>query len=188
MKKLIAMFAFIPMLAQAGVYLEPYLGYGFGDGDYGSYSVDKENGPAYGMRFGGSLLGLMAGYEYSIFKGDLDLKAGNTTISYESDVSMHGLFAGYQFPSVIPLLGKVWGTYYFAGETEITATGQDTTKADIDSGYALGLGLAPIPIPLPFLSLHFNLEYRHLDYKKDSDGDVLKTDAYIFSVSVPINI
>lgn len=188
MKKLLAIAAFIPMIAQAGVYLEPYLGYGLGSGDYGTYTVDQENGPAYGMRFGGSLMGLLAGYEYSTFQGELEMEAAGVTLKRDTDVSLHGLFAGYQFPSVVPLLGKVWGTYYFAGESEITATGQDTEKPKIDSGYSLGIGLAPIPIPLPFLSLHFNVEYRHLDYKKDSDGDVLKTDAYILSVSVPINI
>lgn len=185
MKKLLALMAFLPMIAQAGVYLEPYVGYGIGSGESTGYGVPYKfdsTGTGYGMRAGGSLLGLIGGYEYSAMSLDVDFKDSSVD-DVTVDMTLHGLFAGYQFPSVIPVLGKVWGTYYFAGEDK-----NDGTKTKLDNGYALGLGLAPIPVPLPFLSLHFNIEYRHYENKKDSDGDNSKFDTYLLSVSLPINI
>lgn len=183
MKKLILLVLVIPMIANAGLYVEPYLGYEVGEGEKINTATPSANkyditgGSTTGIRAGYTFLGVMAGYEYSTGSNKLDVTGGKEDV----DTTLHGLYAGYYFPSVIPFLGKVWATYNFGGDMEL-----DNIDYDLDSGYAVGVSLAPIPIPLPFVSLHLNFEMRNNTYETGTREVEAKT--YLVSVGVPINI
>lgn len=181
-KLLITLMAIVPFIANAGFYAEPYLGYGMGDYENKAGSNADEIGSVVGARLGGSFLGIIGGLEYSKETMALDYKTSSVT-DKDADITDMGVFVGYQFPSVIPLLGKVWGSYFFNSDIDV-----DGTKAD-GTGLALGLGLAPIPVPLPFLSIHFNLEYRTHEWERDDTAKTKWNDSqYLFSISIPINI
>ncbi len=173
-KLLITLVALVPFVANAGFYAEPYVGYGIGDYEATALNIKgtaDTSGSLYGARLGGSFLGLMGGFEYSV-----ESFSSNKSGTSDNDITDMGVFVGYQFPSLVPVLGKVWGSYFFNSEID-----------DLEgTGMALGVGFAPIPIPLPFLSLHFNLEYRTHEW--DKTGVDAEDTQYIFSVSVPINI
>lgn len=171
--------------AQAGILVEPYVGYSIGlSKDYGNTTYDYKT-PQFGARLGYQFLGLMAGIDYSL-SSSFDLSQKNKTTGATSKVSSDknqlGLFVGYEFP----ILLRAWGTYFLDSNLNKSST---PGKAYSGNGYALGAGFTG----LPFVSL--NLEYRSFSY--DSSKISGSTTALnpkwtmneiLLSVSLPINI
>ncbi len=182
--------------ARAGLLIEPYLGFslaGSGDSTFGTTTYDHSySSPTVGGRLGYGMLGFMAGIDYSMQSFDLKSEVGSTT--YEDGVSKNqlGLFVGYE----LPILLRVWGTYFLSGKID----GDDAQAAGtlFDSryefsdggGYALGAGFTG----LPFVSI--NLEYRTLEYDKGelsganitNYNEKLNLSEVMLSVSLPLDL
>lgn len=184
---------------RAGVLIEPYLGYSLnGDGDMnitGNSFESSYSSPTIGGRLGYSILGLMFGLDYSTQSFDLENKLASINTTFEDSVkkSQLGVFVGYD----LPVLLRVWGTYFISGDL----SGQDPNSSSnfIDnryeftdgSGYALGAGFTG----LPFVSV--NLEYRTMEYDTfEFDGidvtsssmrEKLNLSEILLSVSLPLD-
>ncbi len=179
---LISLFIF-SNTAQAGVLVEPYLGFGIGSGDRGNIDYDYTT-PQFGARLGYSFLGLMGGIDYSLATS-FDIDAENTTTGVNSSTSykknQFGIFVGYE----LPILLRAWGTYY------VNASLEDDIAPISDysgSGYALGVGFTG----LPFVSL--NLEYRSFSYDEVETSGSTSTlspsfdlNEILLSVSLPLD-
>lgn len=182
--------------SQAGIHIEPYIGYslaGSGDSTYGTTKYDHSySSPTIGGRLGYGMLGFMAGLDYSMQSFDLKSEVGSTEYKDGVSKSQLGIFVGYN----LPLLIRVWGTYFLSSKLE----GDDAVKANqlIDNrdeysdggGYALGVGFTG----LPFVSI--NLEYRTLEYDKyelsgasvANYNEKLDLSEILLSVSLPLDI
>lgn len=179
MKKIILTFiAIISFSANAGVMIEPYLGYGmFGSGDTTRNSTNYSHSPG-GLTFGGRLgyqfLGFMAGVDYSLSSTTLTTTATGVS-DMEDDISRSNLalFVGYN----LPIMLRVWGSYFLDASVEGTTTNSsgsaflrasdsnDLTKATGGTGIALGVGLTSLPL------VSLNAEFRSItfaDYENKS--------------------
>lgn len=172
--------------ANAGVLLEPYLGYKIASGDRAITTATEYsfNTPTIGGRVGYQFLGFMAGLDYSMSTGSfgLETKTLTTTTEVNNDQDQFGLFVGYN----LPILFRVWGTYFLSSNLE-QADG-DENKG---SGFALGAGFTG----LPFVSL--NLEIRSISYDEFYDKSAGTTTTLnptsdytevLLSVSMPIDL
>lgn len=192
---ILSLFAF-SNTSNAGIHVEPYLGYslaGSGDSTFGTTKYDHSYAtPTIGGRLGYNMLGLMAGVDYSMQTFGLESEVGSTTFDDDVSKSQLGIFVGYE----LPILLRVWGTYFLSSKIE----GDDSQTAGtlIDSryefsdggGYALGAGFTG----LPFVSI--NLEYRTLEYDKGeisgatitNYNEKLDLSEILLSVSLPLDL
>lgn len=187
MKKLalLSVFAFFASTsAYAGVYIEPYVGYGMGSskGDFnivgvGTATVDQTNkGLVFGGKLGMSSLGLAGGLDYSQFKSKDHDKTGSNPDS-DSTVTNIGVFVQYKFP----ILFKVSASYLFSAESKT----DDTTSTG--SGFKIGAGYTG----LPFVAI--NVDYistKSTKIKSDLytiDNVDVKSDLTMLSVSLPFD-
>lgn len=208
MKKLCLVLLFLMALptVQAGVHLEPYLGYTFGSDESTESGTVVENSyktPLAGARLGYGMLGFSFGVDYSMSLGAFDLEQDKpaTSAAPDSYTSTNlGIYAGYTFP----IMFKVWGTYFLKNKLELDALGGGATPSSGDNteitgnGFALGVGWTG----LPFLAL--NLEYRSITFDEitersgtvsklplSSGGVVTESEVdakeIILSVSVPLD-
>lgn len=182
--------------AKAGILIEPYLGFslaGSGDTTFGTSKYDHSySTPTIGGRLGYSMLGFMGGIDYSMQSFDLESEVGSTTFKDGVSKNQLGIFVGYN----LPILLRVWGTYYLSSKVE----GDDANTASnfIDSryefsdggGYALGAGFTG----LPFVSV--NLEYRTIEYDKaelsganiTNYNEKMDLSEILLSVSLPLDL
>jgi len=170
---------------QAGILVEPYLGYSIGlSKDYNNKTNDYKT-PQFGARLGYQFLGLMAGVDYSL-SSSFDLNQKNKSNGASSKISSEknqlGLFVGYDFP----ILLRAWGTYYLDANFKNTPAPATTYNGN---GYALGVGFTG----LPFVSL--NLEYRSFSYDSSKTSGTKTAlspkwtmNEILLSVSLPIDI
>jgi hypothetical protein len=177
--------------ANAGILLEPYLGYVVsGKVESGNENNRSYTVPTLGARVGYQMLGFMAGFEYNMLSpsweddqppltaADLDMKHTNM-----------GLFVGFNFPVML----RVWGTMFFKSEAEIDSLAGSIGDTYSGSGKGLGVGFTG----LPFLSI--NLEYKMFTYdehedvstgvvtKYTSNGE-LEVKEIVLSVSLPFEL
>ncbi len=159
--------------ANAGVMIEPYLGYYLGK-EKGLATSDF-NGVGYGARLGyASMIGLNLGVEYmsGMLKEKSDPKSDLTPGSL-------GVFVGFDFP----ILLRVYATYFVMDKLTAKADGE-SSKLEGSKGVKLGVGFTPLPL------FSVNLEYGASEFDK-VDGDSissnpLKTSYYGLSVSLPL--
>jgi len=170
---------------QAGVLVEPYVGYSLGlSKDYDNKTNDYKT-PQFGARLGYQFLGLMAGVDYSLSSSfDLNQKKITTgaTSKTPSEKNQLGLFVGYEFP----ILLRAWGTYFLDSNFKKTPA---PSKNYSGNGYALGVGFTG----LPFVSL--NLEYRSFSYDSSKRSGTTTSlnpkwtmNEILLSVSLPFDI
>lgn len=184
MKKIIVAMMLM-FTTNAGLLVEPYLGY-----DIGKFSTEisgtefewTTNGPVVGGRLGYTFLTFMAGVDYSITTLDAEIDtAGYTSTLSDFDGNHLGIFAGVE----LPVLLRAWATYFLSSKL----TDNDDDEYD-GSGFGLGVGFTG----LPFVSL--NLEYRSMTYDEftdvsagttstDRDYDVSEI---LFTVSLPLDL
>jgi hypothetical protein len=179
----------------AGVLIEPYLGYRTGSTeqtiDGTKYEKDL-SGHVIGARLGYGFMGLSFGLQYEIGAVEYEQTKPTSAPGTDYDTTALGAFIGFGVP-----LFRVWGTYFFSADSEVSKNNpaEEDVKGDEANGkgFALGAGFTG----LPFLAL--NLEYRMitidevsssgttyaLPIQGNSEVDVKEI---IFSVSVPLDL
>ena len=184
--------------AQAGLLIEPYLGYHIGalarDPIGGTpESTDTMTGTALGLRLGYKFVGPWVALDAT--QGSGKWKDGTPGSSLETDYTTNqlGLVAGVD----IPFLFRVWGGYGLQNNTKLKAiTSQSGATDTMYYGSYLkgGIGLSMIP----FISL--NVEYIMNSYQKldnstgngkvdvDSVYSNFKDNVILVGISVPFNL
>lgn len=157
--------------AEAGILVEPYLGYqmmvtdlklGAGAGSLDGQSVKLDaSGIGYGLRAGITLPMIFAAVDYSMASLSSSLKeapAGITITSGTTARTSLGLTAGLSLPMVRPYVGYIF---------------DDQSKDDTDtlsgSGFKLGVGLTVFPM------VKLNAEYQMVTYTKSKDSSGTET-------------
>lgn len=169
--------AFCASNAQAGIYLEPYLGYSSTDYESSSSTNNNASGMGYGMKAGYSMLGLGFGLDYSA--GTMKTDGTPKTEIKSTDI---GVFVGY----TLPILLKAQASYFFSTKAELDSDPKFTLTG---SGMKIGAGYTG----LPFVALNF--DYFTNSYNKFKFGGTSGTlspkaeiKGFIISVSLPFNL
>lgn len=161
--------------ANAGILVEPYIGYYLGTYKAGS-SKENFSGPDFGARVGyKNILGLMFGVDY--LTGKMEDKASPSNDLTPSQI---GAFIGFEFP----ILLRVYGVYSLSDKLERKSDTQ-TLKLEGNSGIKLGVGYTGLPL------ISINLEYSVSKYDKSNDSSLsgsLKQNSYGLSVSLPFDL
>lgn len=170
--------------ADAGVLLEPVLGYSFGkaETDLPGSNEDKFKGSSYGARVGYQNLGFQLGIDYLKSSVELDDNDFKENLS----INEFAGFVGFEFP----ILLRVYAGYIFSanGDTEANfggGNGVEKVKFTDGTGMKAGIGFTG----LPFVDINF--EYRKGtfgEYKSVTSGKQdVDTDyqAFMIGVSLP---
>lgn len=147
--------------SNAGILIEPYIGYSINSGENGqSPKMEYEmNAPFIGGRLGYQSMGFMFGVDFNKgLESSLTLKVNGTEGDTDAEQQTIGAFVGYNLPALL----RIWGGYYFSSKLEFTESNSEYKG----SGFGVGVGYTG----LPFVSL--NLEYRThtFDEAEFSDG------------------
>ena len=188
--------------AQAGIHLEPYLGYEISSTF--TYKADstleyESNSIELGGRVGYELLGLSFGLDYNFTPTSFDIdrtKPSKASGNVDYKKNNLGAFLGFELPMV-----RIWGSYYFSSNINYdkdrdTVSGGDVTGDELSgSGYGIGAGFTG----LPFISI--NLEYRNSTYNeyfdksansttktKDTTSGEPKVSSILLSISAPFHL
>ncbi len=154
--------------ANAGVMLEPFVGYGMGSSKAGSAKY-KDSGTVYGARVAYYMAGFFAGGEYQGSSFTFKPTTGSDVTGKGTDI---GATVGFEFP----ILLRVYGTYFVSSQMK---TEGSTLKG---SGMKVGVGYTAFPL------VAFNLEYYSPTYTKsgsDTLTDKLVASEIMLTVSVP---
>ena len=178
--------------SNAGVLIEPFLGYGLGSGEVSqtSPSIDtKSDGMQFGARLGYQYLGLMGGLEYRKTSGSYKYD-GPATNQVDADVSGTeiGAFIGYN----LPILMRAYVGYSFSSTWELDKNSWRGGNGDELSGNTTTFGVGFTG--LPFVSL--NLEYRMISFDKfiDSSNNSAEStvdesvNEIVLGVSIPFDL
>lgn len=147
--------------SQAGLLIEPVVGYSWGklNSEATGTLVEEDTQGLKGASYGGRL-----GYQNFGFQLGVDYLA--SSMVYGSDdnkltTSEFGGFIGYE----LPILLRVYAGYIFSGTGTLVSddSSVDDLKLKGGSGPKIGVGLTL----LPFLDM--NIEYRSITYKTNSD-------------------
>jgi len=183
-RSLLAIFAIAGLMslqAQAGLLIEPVVGYTVGqnlDFEHGS-SYNGGTGPSYGGRIGGQSFGLQVGLDLlksNINMNDSDFKSNLNLTEWAG-------FIGFEFP----LLFRIYGGYIFKADGTIDdSTGKESRLED-GRGVKAGLGLTFLPL------IDINLEYRKGTFGTTHKTGMNSSDdtnyhAYMLALSLPLNI
>lgn len=185
MKKLLLSCALVSALglpisqAQAGLLVEPVLGYTWGqeiDFDNGENYDDGGQGMAYGGRLGYQTGSWQFGADY--LRSGVDMDDGD--FDDDVDLTEWAAFVGYEFP----VFFRVYGGYIFSAEGETKLNGINTDLED-GTGFKLGVGFTGLPV------VDINLEYRNGTFDKVKaagiDGGEADYNATMLSVSAPFD-
>lgn len=171
-------FLTITQKVQAGLLLEPYLGYVSGKQTSGSASANF-TGTELGTRVGYSTFNFSLGADYITAKYTDDSSSKN-----DLTMSDLGIFASYKFP----ILLRVFATYVPSSQLKGSAQNilDYTYKGNTTR---LGVGFTGFPI------ININLEYITATYKDlevlgqtTSLSSSVTTSAYALSISVPFDL
>jgi hypothetical protein len=170
--------------ANAGLLLEPYIGYGGIAGDASSTGTAAGSvsatgtGVAYGGRVGLTIPFVFFAADYTSIGGSTALTGtiGGVSVSKSTDFTETALGAdvGLNLPFI-----RVWAGYNFSVNSKINGT--DYTGTGMRAG--LGLGF------IPFISI--NLEYMNTTYASQTSAGTTTTpsDHVIFgAVSIPFDL
>lgn len=178
--------------AQAGILIEPYLGYESSAFKYANASspsleyTDKITGTGVGLRLGYKFLIPWVALDYSMTTGKA--KAGSPTdVDYDASQTGIGAVIGADLPLI-----RGWAGYGFSNDFVRKAT-STTVETKLKGTYTkVGVGFKIIP----FLSL--NLEYKMNNVDKiEANGVTMNksamfasqtNNALFFSVSAPFNL
>src|SRR5262249_2347880 len=135
-------FMFVAPAVQAGVLVEPYLGYHTGKVKQTGATDITGKGVTFGGRFGYQQMGFSAGLDYMTGKWTND-----ATPSADISPTDLGFFVGFNFPMMV----RVYGVYNFQVKEKVSSSAFNVT--DEGNGIKLGVGFTS----LPFVAI--NLEY-----------------------------
>ncbi len=161
--------------ANAGLLLEPYLGYYAGKWEQGGGN-EKFSGAGFGARVGYKhVLGPMFGLDYMTgkFEDKGDLKADLTP-------QQLGAFVGFEFP----ILLRVYAAYNFSDKLKFKSDYRSGTYEG-DSGIKLGVGFTALPL------LSINVEYvasSYDEFRGSATSPDFETKYYGLSVSLPFDL
>lgn len=173
MKKFLLVLMFVlPFSANAGLEVEPYLGYTIDGTLSQAGATDSDlSGVGMGARLGYGFLPLLgAGVEF--YKGNLTADASGTESDFEpTDI---GIYASVDFP----ILVRAWATYVLSSKVDVAA-GEFS-----GSGFKLGVGFTG----LPFVSI--NLEYTTINYDELNGSSATDVDrsGIMLGVSLPLDV
>ena len=167
--------------SNAGLLLEPYVGYQIGGWDKSVVSgmnfIESEStGLGFGARVGFQTFGLMLGGVYETFPSLSDGYGDN------GEQTRMGVFAGYDFP----LFVRVWGSYFLDISGKIGSGGEFSDG--LDNALSVGAGLTFLPL------VSLNVEYRMFGMgtqrigNTDVDMSDLEYNEIFLSVSLPLNL
>jgi hypothetical protein len=195
-RNLVLMFTFCFVgNANAGFMVEPYAGFALA-GSLEQAATNPIAGTYSGLQFGGragfSMLGLMGGATYNMATAaDYEFTQLTTTATNSAKRTDLGIFVGYELPVML----RVWGSYYLdsklEGESTTGTTFIDSTQTWNGTGIGLGAGFTG----LPFISI--NVEYKSFTFKDVDDSDStpvnsvftpeVTTNEIFVSVSLPLS-
>lgn len=168
--------------AQAGLLLEPVLGYSLSkfETDLPGSSEEKANGASVGGRVGYQNLGFQLGLDY--LRSNLNVDDKN----FKEDLvsSEFAGFIGFEFP----ILVRVYAAYIFAASAESDVdfglgAGKQAFELNDGNGMKLGVGFTV----LPFLDI--NVEYRKGTYSERKIGATkLDVDTDFSAVMVGVSL
>lgn len=163
---------------QAGLLIEPLVGYSFGSFEGEDLDQEDISGASYGGRLGYQKLGFQLGLDYLKSSFNVDNK------DYSSfDTSEIGGFIGFEFPVFL----RVYAGYIFSATGETTFdNGSSKNKIEFQSGSGSKFGLGFTG--LPFIDI--NLEYRKGTFDEYKTQGIKVKDAtdysvYMLSLSFP---
>jgi hypothetical protein len=157
-------------LAQAGILLEPMIGYTVnGSTDDGAGNTTTYTGLEYGARLGVSITSFLIGGEYRS-SPSTTLTASPATAGYTQTGSSAGtgVFVGFEFPA-FPL--RIIATYFFQDTMSGTLQGPLTNSTRDFSGTAIKVGIHYKIIPM----VSVGIESLSGTYTKSSSGGVETT-------------
>ena len=161
--------------ANAGVLIEPYLGYNSGKWEQGS-SNEKLSGVNYGARLGYQhALGLNFGLDY--FTGKWQDKAD---VKADITPAILGAFVGFEFPVLL----RVYAVYGFKNEAKFKDRSR-SVKYEGGNSIKLGVGFTALPL------LSINVEYMATtldEVKGNSLTNDMNLKTYGISVSAPFDL
>lgn len=174
---------FIIKPANAGLLIEPVLGYNFSKLD--GYFDEKAYGPSFGGRLGYQNLGFQLGLDVMKSSQNVDDNKFKDKLS----TTEYAAFVGFEFP----ILLRVYAGYIFAGsaDTQVMAdlglgAGSQKYKVEHDTitGTKIGVGFTG----LPFVDINF--EYRKGSLKDGKIGgydieDDQDYSTYMVGISLP---
>ena len=188
---------------RASVHIEPYFGkiLNFSKASQTESSIEYErelDGVLYGARLGYGLLGFSAGVDFAASQFDAEVKkplsnvaswklSGQSTLS-SVESTYFGLFINYD----LPLLLRVWATYFPSVRYEFGSGDPLQNNKDLwkGTGFSVGLGYTG----LPFLSLNYELRSFSFDEEFDNASDStrelsLEHDSveHFVGISIPMN-
>lgn len=178
------------LTANAGLLIEPHLGYNLHSSTKKGTDTLSYNGAQYGARLGMQKLGFMGGLDYTHSNYTVETKPiSGASDKDEKKRDELGLFVGYKFPVLV----RAWLGYNFlAKETQTKLGPTSGTKAgEYYKGHSTEVGVGFTG--LPFVSI--NLSYKMLSY--DKQNDTVRTTALnpkfepkeiILGISFPINL
>lgn len=171
MKKLFVILSLlVGVNANAGILLEPYVGYHMGEGSQTGATDTDITGMGFGGRVGWTLPLVFFAFDYS--SGGLDAESGSSEV--DADYKAMGAVVGASLPMI-----RIWAGYNFSAELELDSA----TKYE-GNGMKGGLGFK-----LPALPISINAEYIINEYD-EANGTSL-TNKYehtslFVSISAPL--
>lgn len=191
MKKIITLLAFITIQSHAAFLLEPYLNYNIGSGDSTEDGVKSDYSSssfAFGGRVGFQNLGFMGGLDASMGSFNYDTKTpGEADYENETDLKRIGVFVGYDFPVLL----RVWASYHFLNELDITKSNNISISGYKIKGNSLELGVGFTPLPLLSLNIGYRMNtFNELETPTSSEtysgSEQLKINEIFLGVSLPL--
>lgn len=195
MKKLFATIAMVfgfSSAAHAGIMIEPYLGYGFGNIDYKAVGgtteyTDKLSGTGLGLRLGYQFFLPWVALDYTMISGK-----GKSGVAGADDYDYSGDSLGAVVGVDLPVMFRFWAGYGFTNNFTQKGTGGASDSKLKGTYTKLGVGWTVLPI------LSINLEYQMNDWKKGDSGageanisdsySTFKHNTTMLSVSAPFDL
>ena len=183
----IVLLLLLPVSAQGGVLVEPFLGLTVSGSQELSYSnsalnddASYDSGTSFGVRLGYDYLGWMFGLDYRInsFNGEGD--SGGSTYDFNQTSNVASLFVGFQFP----MMFRIYAGFGVSGSGTLEYGVFDYDVEDV-SQTTLGFGYSILP------TLAVNLEVVNYTFADISDSSgtysnvELVGDHILLSVSAP---
>lgn len=157
---------FLVKPAEAGLLIEPAVGFSFSKFEPKNAKEYKANGVNLGGRLGYQNMGFQLGLDY--LRGSEYIDSSHFSGNYNH--SEWAAFAGFEFP----VLFRVYAGYIFSAEGDAKHKTDGKVKFSDGSGMKLGVGYTG----LPFIDINF--EYRSGKYDKTKVGG-LSADSTDFS-------
>ena len=191
MKKVLATIAVVfgmSSLAQAGMLIEPYLGYEMGDLKRQEKTeaefTDKSSGTSFGLRLGYKFLLPWVALDYTSGSGKLKTDDPGKVDSDYKKYSLGGT-VGVDLPLI-----RGWVGYGFQNDLQIDDPTNDVKFKGTYTKFGVGLGFIPfVSLNVEYKINNFDkLDYNGTEYKVDDQFDTLKHDTVMISISAPFNL